>query len=76
MATFKENHCQVKKKKLPRSSVTKSDLTMIKKKLTVKLWMQETIFNIDNHSPARTVAKACTFIASLLSYVAEKVSLT
>ena len=31
---------------------------------------------MDDHSPAQIVVKACTFIASLLSCVAEKPSLT
>ena len=37
---------------------------------------RDVIFNMDNHSPSQTVVKACTFITSLLSCVAEKASLT
>ena len=37
---------------------------------------RDRIFNMDDHSPAKTVIKACTFIGSLLSCVAEKASLT
>ena len=35
---------------------------------------RDRIFSMDDHSPAQTVVKACTFIASLLSCVANKVS--
>ena len=34
------------------------------------------ILNMDDHSPAQRVVEACTFIASFLTYVAEKASLT
>ena len=37
---------------------------------------RDTVFNKDDYSSAQIIVKACTFIASILSCVVEKLSIT